>query len=86
MLLPPLGSPNLRPKRRDCNCLYNVHLPLPLPKDELRRPGTVSGLLTRALAHSWYLIKACEMNKFPTMILKGNCQALSLGTPHNSTL
>ena len=64
---------------RDCHCLSNIRLPL--PKCELRRPRTMSGLLTRALAHSCCLINACGL-WIPTTILEKDCQALSLGTPH----
>ena len=51
----------------DCHYLYNVRLPL--PQCEFRRPRTVSGLLTRPLAHSRCSINACGI-KFPMMILR----------------
>lgn len=46
----------------------------------------MSGLLTRALAHSWHSINARGINKFLYIILEDNCQALSRGAPHQSTL
>lgn len=41
----------------------------------------MSGLLTRALAHSWYSINVHGMNTFLNRILEDHCQALSLGAP-----
>lgn len=46
----------------------------------------MSGLLTRALAHSWYSINVHGMNTFLNRNLEDHCQALSLGAPHQSTL
>lgn len=45
----------------------------------------MSGLLTRALAHSWHSINAREINKFLYVILEDNCQTLSLGARHQRT-
>lgn len=72
------------PILRGCHCPKDV--PLPLPTCEFRRPRATSGLLTRALAHSWHSINAREINKFLYVILGDNCQTLSLGARHQSTL
>lgn len=42
---------------------------------------TVSGLLTRALAHSWCSMNACGINKFSTMIPKEKAPGLVSGHP-----
>ena len=72
------------PILRGCHCPKDV--PLPLPTCEFRRPRATSGLLTRALAHSWHSINAREINKFLYVILGDNCPTLSLGARHQSTL